>query len=582
MNLVCAKNVGDNDTIYYRCLRRHRSHVIARIIIGGRVRLLLLLYLAFIYLPAYAENPIALDHIYLSASTSYELLREKGFKPRKDVPPWPVSLPIAWNADPFGDRNWRFQLHAWRLIDPILLKYRDTQDKKYLEESIEIINDWYQYHYILRKVSKYQWYDMAAGIRAMKLAWLWNEIDFENFSEGKELKQIFDELMELHVTKLINESFLASDNHAYFQLVGLRLLCKANPTINLCIEETEYNNNKMKSLLSRQFTGEGVHRENSPGYHIFTINVLKRLDIAKLYDHKIADLIQRAERVIPWLIYPDGTIVRIGDSSGKFKHENSPITDIYTINDRKLTFGNYIDSGYFSLRTPFNINSTFATQIIITGISNADATHKHADELSFELFHRGRLVFVDSGKYSYNLDDYREYILSASAHNTLSFAGYPIGPKDVSGSGSKLKSIRTSNEYVHVFGHVSRPDVFDHFREFRIKPFEEIHIKDTFKKTLPFYKELPFISGDTSVTSNLHINPFITVQRVGENKVQLDDLAIVELFSSDCKLEIIKAQEVPLLGWVSFEYNDIKPTNVIRAYCANNQSGELKWKIMLL
>ena len=271
------------------------------------MRSLILLYLTLFYLPVYAENPIALDHINLSAATSYKYLREHGFKPRKDVPPWPVVLPIIWDADPFNDTNWRFQLHAWRLIDPVLREYRDTHNRQYLQEAIEIINDWYQYHVVLQKESKYQWYDMAVGIRAMKLAWLWNEINFEALSGGKELKQIFDELMTLHVSMLMDEPFLANGNHAYFQLVGLRLLCKANPTINLCSEETEYNNSKMKSLLSRQFYAEGVHLENSPGYHIFTIRVLRNLDIPDLYDDEISDLMLRAEQVTTWLVYPDFT-----------------------------------------------------------------------------------------------------------------------------------------------------------------------------------------------------------------------------------------------------------------------------------
>lgn len=546
--------------------------------------MLILLYLTLFNLPVYAENPIAIDHINLSTATSYEFLRESGFRPRKDVPPWPIVLPVAWDVDPFDDRNWQFQLHAWRLIDPILLKYRDTHDKKYLQESIEIINDWYQYHYIIQKESKYQWYDMAAGIRAMKLAWLWNEINFEIHSEGEELKHIFHELMELHVLKLMEESFLSEGNHAYFQLVGLRLLCKANPDINLCAEETEYNNDKMKGLLSRQFTVEGVHRENSPGYHIFAIRTLQKLDIPNLYDSEISDLIKRAERITPWLVYPDATVARIGDSAGKFKYANIPDADIYTINGNQVIIGNYIDSGYFSLRTPFNLKRKKATQIFITGTSNTDGSnvsHKHADELSFELFHRGKLIFVDSGKYSYNSDDYRDYIRSASAHNTLSFADHTVGPKDVSGSGSRLRSIGTNKDYLRVFGYVSRPNMFEHFRVFRIKPFDEIQIKETFAKTLPPDKKLPFTSGDTSVTSNLHVNPSINVQRAGNNLVKLDDLVTVELNSNDCNLEIIKANKKPLLGWVSFEYNNIEPTNVLRAYCANHKSGELEWKIML-
>ncbi len=42
------------------------------------------------------------------------------FKPRKDATPWPLQLPLDWSADPFKDNNWLFQVHAWRMIDPLL------------------------------------------------------------------------------------------------------------------------------------------------------------------------------------------------------------------------------------------------------------------------------------------------------------------------------------------------------------------------------------------------------------------------------------------------------------------------------
>ena len=80
--------------------------------IGESTCFLIMLYLALYYFPVCARTPIALDHINLSPSTSYEFFRKSGFKPRKDMPPWPVVLPVAWDANPFGDRNWRFQLHA--------------------------------------------------------------------------------------------------------------------------------------------------------------------------------------------------------------------------------------------------------------------------------------------------------------------------------------------------------------------------------------------------------------------------------------------------------------------------------------
>ena len=173
------------------------------VIQGVYQRLALMFVLVLLNPSIHAQNPIKFKKIYIKSSISYKFLREKGFKPRKDLLPWPISLPIEWNSDPFKDRNWRFQLHAWRIIDPILLRYQNTKNRKYLQEAVEIIKDWYQYHFVLEKESKYEWYDMATRIRAMKLDWLWNEIEFNKIDKGDELKLLFNNLMQQHASKLV-------------------------------------------------------------------------------------------------------------------------------------------------------------------------------------------------------------------------------------------------------------------------------------------------------------------------------------------------------------------------------------------
>ena len=45
--------------------------------------------------------------------------------------------------------------------------------------------------------------------------------------------------------------------------------------------------------------------------------------------------------------------------------------------------------------------------------------HKHADDLSFTWYARGREILVDPGVFSYGIVDFREYFISSSAHNTV-------------------------------------------------------------------------------------------------------------------------------------------------------------------
>jgi hypothetical protein len=53
-------------------------------------------------------------------------------------------------------------------------------------------------------------------------------------------------------------------------------------------------------------------------------------------------------------------------------------------------------------------------------------SHKHRDCLSFEWFEQGCMIIRDSGKYAYNSDKYRNYFLSARAHNTVEIEDFDI------------------------------------------------------------------------------------------------------------------------------------------------------------
>ena len=529
-----------------------------------------------------AANEISIKNISLVPSTSYEKLIDEGFKPRKDIESWPFAIPIDWNADPFRDTNWRFQLHAWRLIDPILIKYKETNNIVFLQEAITIIMDWYKYHIVNEKKSDMQWYDMSTGLRAMKLAWIWNELALNESITTIATMEKLHHLMELHVDKLMNESLLAEGNHAYFQLVGLRLSCLANNTLSACENEPIYNKQKMKELLSKQFTEQGINRENSTYYHIFTTKILKRLNIAHLYGEEISELVNKAELVIPWLVYPDGTIARIGDSAGKENRRLPVNTKVHVIGDTTVMIGNFMQSGYITVRTTQDTPLKASTQLFITGTSNKDyLAHKHADELSFELFHNGELVIIDPGKYSYSTNAYRNYVVSARAHNTLSLENIEIWPGNVTGSDSKIISFSTNEKEIVIRGEIDRPNLFKHQREFILYPFHKIIIKDTFEDDVPWLSKIKSFNFKTIVTSNLHINPKLKVTKISEDIVRINNFVDIELLSKDCDLQIIHGQVTPLLGWVSFSYNEITPASVVQARCPIVSSGELTWNISL-
>ena len=74
-------------------------------------------------------------------------LRTKGFSvpARSGVPPGPFRLPFDWHADPLRDRNWMFQLHAWRMLDPHLHRLlAEPGHPRAFADILEVIADWHR------------------------------------------------------------------------------------------------------------------------------------------------------------------------------------------------------------------------------------------------------------------------------------------------------------------------------------------------------------------------------------------------------------------------------------------------------
>ena len=59
------------------------------------------------------------------------------------------------------------------------------------------------------------------------------------------------------------------------------------------------------------------------------------------------------------------------------------------------------------------------------------------------------------------------------------------------------------------------------------------------------------------------------------------DLVDIELVSATCRLELVRGRRDPLLGWVSFSYNQISPTSVLQAKCPGSGDHQLTWRITL-
>ena len=482
------------------------------------------------------------------------------FSAREGAGAWLLDLPLDWDADPFHNVNWQFQLHAWRMIDPLLVSFFDTANQEHLREAFGYVLDWFRYHYEERRASKMEWYDMAAGIRAMKLALFLDRYQAGQLDLSPEDARRLAVLVDEHARRLQDESYIAKNNHGLFQVFGLNLLCAVAKDRESCVNGREFAGAMFARLLDDQFTDEGVHRENAPVYHEFvrrTITSLSSEPTIKIPGVDTQKLLHKVMQVRPWLVDPQGNFVAVGDSSGRGK-------PLAVKAGSGVAVGDFTKSGYGIVRDENSM-------LFMMGMAHK-FTHKHADDLSFVLFEHGRPLFIDTGKYGYDENPMRRYVMSAAAHNTISLLDQDINPKDLVLVGSELRPIERDGTLFKLVGTVERPSLFTQHREIQYRPDRLLIVRDEVSS-----------DRDRQFVSSLHLSRDLTPQLVmGGFDVPLSDGKVVKarLNETDCRIETVRGAKNPILGWESIGYLEIEPASVIRAICPG-RNRSITWNIAL-
>ena len=343
------------------------------------------------------------------------------------------------------------------MIDPILDEYFKTGESDLLDEAFDYVRDWHRFHVIESGTARLSWQNMAAGIRAKRLAFLLDRVKTGELALRPEDADLLLALVDEHARRLQQDDYISEGNHGLFQVFGLNLLCEIAADRASCQGGRAFAARKFSDLLRGQFTEEGVHREHSPEYHFFILRVLDQLATPERFpEAQVSVLLDKARAVAPWLVFPNGEVAHIGDTGKHTQGHPLPMTP-----ENDIRIGDFTRSGYAIARD--NISMLF-----VTGMANSK-THKHADDLSFELFEFGRFVFVDAGKYGYNRDRKRKYVMSAAAHNTIALEGRSIKPDDLDRDASGLDAIVLRDGVVSIAGQAKRPGLFLSAPDFSVR-----------------------------------------------------------------------------------------------------------------
>ena len=492
------------------------------------------------------------------------------FKPRKDVPAWDASLPMDWSADPFQDISWQHRLHSWSSMDYWMHEYMRDGNAAHLSAPIEIALDWHRFHIEEGRTSPLQWYDHSTGVRASRLAFLLDFILSDRIEvSDADLARLMT-LADLHARKLMEPAFLSATNHGLFQMVGLHALCSIVGWRNACQGARSYAKESFVDLVKSWYSEEGIHVENSPTYHSWVTLQIREVGAVERFGHPdIQRILDRADALAPWLTYPDGRWVRVGDSHGEGPQLTGPVDpECLPSGGGCWAVRDFTKSGYAVIRSLPEADESDASLLFVSGTTEPTG-HKHADDLGFVLMEGGQDIFVDSGRYGYNYDEYRSYVLSARAHNVISLVGRRTDPYNINPAESRLEPILVEEGQFKIKGVVDRPYMFVHERTISYVPGTSMRIEDKLNNLTDFHWQ-----------SNLHLAPDL-IPEITESgfEVIADDFTVRGEFNGEgCEISAVRGKTEPYQGWVSVGYLEMTPASVVIATCPSNLV-ESSWQI---
>lgn len=347
-------------------------------------------------------------------------------------PRWTGDL-HDWSADPFGDRNWQFQFHALRWLNPVRWHGLDgdAQARRFWWETVD---SWARANIpASRAPSSFAWVDMADGLRAV-------EISLGVRLVPSDLEHRYRTIVEYHRDWLADEQHLVGGNHGLFQHLGLLL------TSSVLRDRSgqELARDRLETQLREAFDDQGVNEEGSAAYHqsnlVWWTQAVARLAAEGLTLGPDAERrLERAGAVLAQLCLPFGQLPQIGDSvRAKIR------TGLHPESDFAATLGKsgarpdqrvlHAERGITVLRSGWGRHRAVNRETHVVVRHGPELLrHSHQDRLSVHYASEGLRWLVDGGFHSYQHHDaVRDFLRSRSAHNVPLFPELPYrSPDDV-------------------------------------------------------------------------------------------------------------------------------------------------------
>jgi hypothetical protein len=483
-----------------------------------------------------------------------------------------LSRQIDWKASPFGDREWAWILNRHQFFQTLVKAYQDTRDEKYAADFDEIIRDW-----IIRcpvpsepANSSAEWRTIEAGIRMMS-SW---PIAWHMFQKSPS----FATTTRILMLKSFAEH---ADYLMKFPTFGNWTLMESNGLLHVGVLFPEFKDAPIwrKTAVERLVQGmrsqvypDGAQFELTTSYHnVCLFNFLQPV-ILKQFARDVefpSDYYEGLRRMMLFnmgVVRPDGIWPMLNDSDADtvqntviepaLKLGGSKVKELEPILKMKPSKESvcFPYAGIVCMRTGSEPEDLY----LMMDAGPYGALHQHEDKLNIEVYAYGRPLVIDPGRYSYHVG---EPFRAAGAHNVVL----------VDGMGQN----RASNESVRV---IKEPSLglrwftssgFDYAEGVYDEGFgpqsdkSVVHVRKVFFVKPEYWIVIDVLKGNGRHKAEQlwHFTPSKLkvagkcVQSVVANSA---NLAVVG--STDADIRVVEGEETPVLGYVSYRYNERQPS----------------------
>jgi hypothetical protein len=376
---------------------------------------------------------------------------------------------INWFENHRSNREFQLELHSWRWMGILIQAYREG-NRGALIDARRIAIDWIEHNRMKSRkpVPAMAWFNLPAGVRAAYLGYVTRASACEGMLPKRRARTLLGS-MQQHGAYLAGRGYFHS-NHGLSTDLGLLLLAdRYAPFLPQAQGWEKTARDRFPQTLSGRTSSSGVWLEHSTDYQFRAIRIAETFLGYAGSDPRIEGLVGQLKETAAWFVEPDGKFALIGDTSA----DRAPV-EIRKEANRLNGYRSFQDAGYFVVS---RAKRYFA---VMNGFHNA--SHKQSDELSFELFDRDKRVITGPGKYGFDRDERRAYVLSNAAHSVLTVDKKPWSREGGAAYGSGIAASGAGeNGWFAVLGRnpLTERQGVTHMRLFVYHPFVGLFIFDT-------------------------------------------------------------------------------------------------------